>query len=97
MACALAIAGNINVRPSASGRASAMSQKRRLDFEDKIEIDIVLQSLLKPVCLDVSVLIGDMFLSHYANGAWINNLFMLGASKNTTCVTCPMIAFSTPG
>jgi hypothetical protein len=82
MACALAIAGNISVRPSASGRASALSKNRRLDFEDKI--DIVARSPLKPVSLDVCVLIGDIFLSDYANGAWMNNLFMVGASKNTT-------------
>jgi hypothetical protein len=74
-----------------------MSKKRLLNFEDKTEMDIIFRFLLKRVCLDICVLMVDMSLSHYANGAWINNLFMLGASKNTTCVSCTMNAFSTPG
>jgi hypothetical protein len=80
MACALAIAGNINVRPSARGRASPMSKKRLLNFEDKTEMDIILRFLLKRVYLNICVLMVDMSLSHCPNGAWMNNLFMLGVS-----------------
>ena len=73
-----------------------MSKKRLLNFEDKTEMDIIFQFLLKRVYLDICVLMVDMSLSHCPNGAWMNNLFMLGVSKNTTSVSCTMSAFSTP-
>lgn len=56
-----------------------MSKNRLLDFEDKI--DLIVRSLLKSVWLDVCILLGDIFFSHYANGAWMNILFMVGAAK----------------
>src|SRR5260370_2622583 len=62
MACALAIAGKISVRMSASGKARATRKYRRIVTRDKMEASAFLRYLLRSFCVVESIYLYVMSL-----------------------------------
>ncbi|SRR6266446_2429550 len=62
IACALAVAGKMSVRRSASGKARAPRKNRWIVTRDKMEASAFLRSLRKPVCVVESIYLYVMSL-----------------------------------